>query len=251
MSFSHRGEISACMLGLSTFCHLLLLAPFRIRSDSISVRYLSNIKDQCGPMPRYYSILADFTFTAEHRAGCLNQPEKSISRRDNLPEMNRFDFVDQMTPNSQLEALEDLSIEFAGPYPTTWNPNLQAPCLPHDLATSDIATPCLTTSSVCFDLHPKLQFLNEIQSQSRGKVGKNNQDSYLTEMVPRTGLPPVASSVSSSSPQPVASSVSSSSPQQGSQQAPAGPSRPQQGSQRGPAAPRPQQRAKAPSAGQG
>ena len=106
--------------------------------------------------------------------------------------------------------------------------NVPGPCFPHDIATSDIATPSLQHYSVCLDLHPKLQFLNEIQSQSRGKVGKNNQDSYLTEMVPRTGLPPVASSVSSSSPQPVASSVSSSSPQQGSQQAPAGPSRPQQ-----------------------
>ena len=35
VSFIHRGEILACVLGLSSFRHLLLLAPFKIRSDSI------------------------------------------------------------------------------------------------------------------------------------------------------------------------------------------------------------------------
>ena len=125
VSSSHRGEISACVLGLSSFRHLLLLAPFKIRSDSISVRYLSTLKDQRAPFPRYFQLLADFTFTAEHRPGKTNIPDDSVSRRDDLPEMTREEkdfhssrsFVDQITV-AQLEELEDIAIEFADPFPT-------------------------------------------------------------------------------------------------------------------------------------
>lgn len=185
VSSSHRGEVFACMVGISSFRHLLLLAPFKIKSDSISVRYLSNLKDMRAPFPRYYALLADFTFSGEHRAGCLNQPDDTISRRSDLPEMDKFErdfhsaqsFVDQMTPHSQLEtfstrtrtsrtrtrtdhtsleALEDLAIEFADPFPQIWNLQVNTPttCLPHDLTTFDMITPHPTTSPFCLDSHP-------------------------------------------------------------------------------------------------
>ena len=64
-------------------------------------------------MPRYYNILADFSFTAEHRAGRLNQPDNTISRRSNLPEMVKYEkdmhsersIVDQLTGNGQISQL--------------------------------------------------------------------------------------------------------------------------------------------------
>ena len=195
VSSSHRGEISACVLGLSLFRHLLLLAPFKIRSDSISVRYLSTLKDQRAPFPRYFQLLADFTFTAEHRPGKSNIPDDSISRRDDLPEMTREEidfhssrsFVEQLTSTAQLEALEDIAIEFADPFPTLWSPQAYHPkevwaCSPQDMVKTDIDTPNIQQRSICPELHPKLQYLNEIQLQFRGKVGGVYTDKYLEEM---------------------------------------------------------------------
>ena len=105
-------------------------------------------------MPRYYNILADFSFTAEHRAGRLNQPDDTISRCSDLPEMDKYEkdmhsersFVDQLTGNAQishLETLEDISLELADPFPTLWTPQKEnsMPSLPQDLVRSDIDKP--------------------------------------------------------------------------------------------------------------
>ena len=47
---------------------------------------------------------------------------------------------------------------------------------------TDIDTPNKSQEgSICAELHPKLQYLNEIQLQFRGKVG-GNTDKYLEEM---------------------------------------------------------------------
>ena len=137
-------------------------------------------------MPRYYNILADFSFTAEHRAGRLNQPDDTISRRSNLPEMDKFEkdmhsersFLDQLTSNvqiSKLEELEDISMEFADPFPAVWTPTNtpSMPSLPQDLVRSDIDDPT-PQNAACFDVHPKLMFLNEIQNKYRGVVGSAN-----------------------------------------------------------------------------
>ena len=88
-------------------------------------------------------------------------------------------FVDQLTGNAeifQLEALEDIFLELADPFPTLWSPQTEhsMPSLPHDLVQSDIAKQNPQTSA-CFDKHPKLAFLNEIQTQYRGVVGAANQ----------------------------------------------------------------------------
>ena len=82
-----------------------------------------------------------------------------------------------------------MSIEFADPFPALWAPqapqkNVIGPCSPHDVVTTDMAKPNLQQSSVCLESHPKLQFLNEIQLQFRGQVGRRNTDNYLTEMPP-------------------------------------------------------------------
>ena len=104
-------------------------------------------------------------------------------------------FVDQLTGNaqiSQLEALEDISLELADPFSTLWSPQTEhsMPSLPHDLVRSDIEKTTSQTSA-CFDKHPKLTFLNEIQNQYRGVVGAANQTDYLVKKVFRSRAPRV------------------------------------------------------------
>ena len=68
------------------------------------------MKDMRAPFPRYYALLTDFTFSAEHRAGRLNAPDDTISKRNDLPEMDRFEqdfhsaqsLVEEMNPNPRL-----------------------------------------------------------------------------------------------------------------------------------------------------
>ena len=89
-------------------------------------------------------------------------------------------------------------MEFADPFPALWAPqahqtNAVWPCSPQDIVTTDIATPNIQQNSICLELHPKLQYLNEIQLKYRGKVG--DTDKHLTEMLPP--VPPIVASVSS------------------------------------------------------
>jgi hypothetical protein len=49
---------------------------------------------------------------------------------------------------------------------------------------TDIDTPDIQQTSICPELHPKLQYLNEIQLQFRGKVGEVYTDKYLEETFP-------------------------------------------------------------------
>ena len=58
--------------------------------------------------------------------------------------------------------------------------NAQGENMAHDLSTLDIVTPHPTaTNSFCKDSHPHLQYLNEIQSKFRGKVGGQETENYL------------------------------------------------------------------------
>ena len=179
------------MVGITQFRHLLLLAPFKVRSDSISVKYIANLKDLRSPLPRYYNILSDFCFSAEHRPGSTNTPDDSVSRRDDLPSMDRYeeDFHSSRSYVDQLEQLQDKSLEFADNFPTLWNPQKNhsthpTSSQPQEIVTADIVKK-QSSISACLDQHPKLAYLNKIQSQFRGAEGKAKLTDYLTEYVHR------------------------------------------------------------------
>ena len=96
---SHRGEVAAAIMGVEHFRHLLLLAEFVLRSDSLSVRFLKNLKDLRGCFPRYYEILSHFRFHAVHRAGILNGQDDHTSRAEHiLPEMTEEELGVHLPP---------------------------------------------------------------------------------------------------------------------------------------------------------
>ena len=98
-SSSHRGEIAAAIMGVQHFRHLLLLAEFVLRSDSLSVRFIKNLKDLRGCFPRYYELLAQFRFRAVHRAGHLNTHDDQMSRATHiLPDMTEEELDVHMLP---------------------------------------------------------------------------------------------------------------------------------------------------------
>ena len=80
ISSSHRGEVASAVMGLQHFRHLLLLAEFVMRSDSLSVRFLKNLKDLRGCFPRYFELLAQFKFVSIHRGGSQNAHDDNMSR---------------------------------------------------------------------------------------------------------------------------------------------------------------------------
>ena len=194
----------------------MLLAPFCIRSDSLSVAYLASLKDKRSPTLRYFQILSDFCFLTEHRPGRLNAPDDTVSRRNDLPEMDRFEkdlhsaqsYVEQINPthtqatacpnysmsSSSLEYLQhlaDISIDRCDPHPELWQPNAQHQpklCQPQDLVVNDIAKQATHISS-CIDKHHKLSFLNEIQEKFRGVRGEADNAIHLIEKVPRKKVP--------------------------------------------------------------
>ena len=96
---SHRGEVAAAIMGVEHFRHLLLLGEFVLRSDSLSVRFLKNLKDLRGCFPRYYEILSHFRFHAVHRAGNLNGQDDHTSRAEHiLPEMTEEELGVHLPP---------------------------------------------------------------------------------------------------------------------------------------------------------
>ena len=93
---------------------------------------------------------------------------------------------------SQQEALEDKAMEFADPFPTMWSAKSNQttdvwsglPCSPHDKVRTDNDTPNIQQYPLCFESHPKLLHLNEVQLQHRGEVGRVYTDRYLAQMFP-------------------------------------------------------------------
>ena len=108
ISSSHRGEIAAAVMGVQHFRHLLLLAEFVMRSDSLSVRFIKNLKDLRGCFPRYFEILSHFRFRSIHRAGVLNGQDDQMSRASHiLPPMTAEELEVHMPPT--VGELGDLS----------------------------------------------------------------------------------------------------------------------------------------------
>jgi hypothetical protein len=74
---SHRGECAGLVWALNTWSHLLKYYPFIVLTDSMSVRYLQNIKSQNGVFARWYETLGNFSFTVTHSKVVV---EDAISR---------------------------------------------------------------------------------------------------------------------------------------------------------------------------
>ena len=81
---SYKGELSAVILGLRKFEHILRCKPFIIRTDSKSVVSLKKMPDPRGIFVRWQSFLDGFDYTFQHRPGKKSQNADSLSRMPGL-----------------------------------------------------------------------------------------------------------------------------------------------------------------------
>ncbi len=74
---SHKGELSALMWGLKVYDHVLKYSPFLCETDSMSVKYIQDLKTQKGVYARWFEILGNYSFTISHQKVIV---EDTISR---------------------------------------------------------------------------------------------------------------------------------------------------------------------------
>ena len=81
---SFKGEMSAVILGLRKFEHILRCKHFIIRTDSMSVVSLKRMPDPRGIFVRWQSFLDGFDYSFQHRPGKKSQNADSLSRMPGL-----------------------------------------------------------------------------------------------------------------------------------------------------------------------
>ena len=81
---SYKGELSAIVLGLRKFSHILLYKHFHIYTDSSSLKHLVTMKEPTGIMARWLEEVQQYDFTVFHKAGKLNRNADALSRAGHL-----------------------------------------------------------------------------------------------------------------------------------------------------------------------
>ena len=86
---SHKGETGAFMWALKNLDSLLKIAPFIMKTDSMSVKYIRTLKTVKGVYVRWSEIIEEFTFAVIHTKVVV---EDCISReQQHLPEPTEED----------------------------------------------------------------------------------------------------------------------------------------------------------------
>ena len=63
---SHHGESATFVWGLTTYAWLLKRAPFLVETDSMSVKYIDNMKSSRGVHARWAELIGSYSFTITH-----------------------------------------------------------------------------------------------------------------------------------------------------------------------------------------
>ena len=63
---SHHGESATFVWGLTTYAWLLKRAPFLVETDSMSVKYINNMKNSRGVHARWAKLIGSYSFTISH-----------------------------------------------------------------------------------------------------------------------------------------------------------------------------------------
>ena len=82
---ANKGELCAIVYGLRKFDTILSFKKFILRTDSMALTHLHNLKEVRGIFSRWRDVISMFDFEIEHKKGKDNIFADSISRRDNLP----------------------------------------------------------------------------------------------------------------------------------------------------------------------
>ena len=81
---SHHGESATFVWGLTTYAWLLKRAPFLVETNSMSVKYIDNMKSSIGVHARWAELIGSYSFTITHACMIV---EDCVSRcPSHLPE---------------------------------------------------------------------------------------------------------------------------------------------------------------------
>ena len=112
---SHHGESATFMWGLTTFAWLLKMAPFLVETDSMSVKYIDNMKSSRGVHARWAELIGSYSFTITHARVIV---EDCVSRCPaHLPEPTQKeldmekDWEEDPPPHLDLEKLANQSAQ--------------------------------------------------------------------------------------------------------------------------------------------
>ena len=186
ISSSHRGEIAAAVMGVQHFRHLLLLAEFVMRSDSLSVRFIKHLKDLRGCFPRYFEILAHFRFKSIHRAGILNGQDDQMSRASHiLPPMTDDEMEIHVPPSvgemeDPLAGWNSQKAELMAGWEDKerrWEPRVNTTVSARSLARYDSTS--VDTIGQHWETHPMLGYLTKVRLEN--EEGKRDQQEEIGE----------------------------------------------------------------------
>ena len=82
---ANKGEMSALIMGLRKWEHILSYKPFLSRTDNAALTWLRNHKENRGIYSRWNDTLALFRFDCEHKPGKKNVFADALSRRTDNP----------------------------------------------------------------------------------------------------------------------------------------------------------------------
>ncbi len=112
---SHHGESATFIWGLTTFAWLLKRAPFLVETDSMSVKYIDNMKSSRGVHARWAEMIGSYSFTITHARVVV---EDCVSRCPaHLPEPTQKeldmekDWEEDPPPHLDLERLANQSAQ--------------------------------------------------------------------------------------------------------------------------------------------
>ena len=114
---SHHGESATFIWGLTTFAWLLKRAPFLVETDSMSVKYIDNMKSSRGVHARWAEMIGSYSFTITHARVVV---EDCVSRcPSHLPEPTQKeldmekDWEEDPPPHLDLEKLARQSAQLS------------------------------------------------------------------------------------------------------------------------------------------
>ena len=105
---SNKGEMSALIMGLRRWEHILAYKPFLVRTDNSALQWLNNLKQNRGIYSRWLDTVSLFSFAVEHKPGKTNHFADALSRRKDHPEGFRDEEEDNILDVYQIDVQDEI-----------------------------------------------------------------------------------------------------------------------------------------------
>ena len=92
---SHKGELSAAIMGIRRYEHILKYAPFELYTDSSYLKHLKTLKNPKGILARWLEELQQYSFRVIHKPGRNNVNADALSRSHHLPPASKEEEEEQ------------------------------------------------------------------------------------------------------------------------------------------------------------